>query len=101
MQIGAAKQMCQMQTSEADAGIGSQSNGMREMMQSLAPQDRTAVREQMASLSSEDRQSFKTEMAKIDVASLSSEELSQTLFDLLSSFEEPKTDTENLVDIYA
>jgi hypothetical protein len=98
MQIGSTEQM---QMRKMDGSGGSNGEGMREMMQSLAPQDRTAVREQMASLSSADRQSFKTEMAKIDVASLSSEELSQTLFDLLSSFEEPKTDSGNLVDIYA
>lgn len=95
MQVGSSQQM-QMKKMDGSGG-----NGMREIMQSLPQEERSSFREKLSLLSSEDRQSFKADMAAIDTASLSSQDLSKALFDLLATYEKPQTTTDNLVDIYA
>jgi len=71
-------------------GIGGgngEGNGMRDVMQALSPDDRTAFRESLSTLSQEDRQSIKESIGSLDITTLSAGELSQTLADFLSSLE--------------
>lgn len=96
MQVGSSQQM-QMRKMDGSGG----NNQMKDIIQSLPQEERAAFREKLSSLSSQDRQSFKTDMTSIDTASLSSQDLSKALFDLLATYKKPQTTTNNLVDIYA
>lgn len=97
---------CNMQQMQKIGGTGNgQNNGMKEIMQALSPEDRTAVREQMSSLSETDRKSMKDQLSQIETTSLSSDNLAQTIFDLLSTLQNPvsstETDSSTSIDIYA
>ncbi|MBV5321209.1 MAG: hypothetical protein JZU62_05955 [Sulfuricurvum sp.] len=107
MEVGTSGQMQQMQMRKMDGSGGgqNQNNGMKEMMQSLSSEDRTAVREQIANLSETDRKSMKDQISQIETASLSPEDLAQTMFDMLSTLQNPvsstETDSSTSIDIYA
>jgi hypothetical protein len=96
MQIDPSQQI-QMRKMDGSGGSG----GMRDIMQSLPQDERSAFREKLSSLSSEDRQSFKADMAAMDKASLASQDLSKALFDLLATYEKPQATTSSLVNVYA
>jgi predicted unusual protein kinase regulating ubiquinone biosynthesis (AarF/ABC1/UbiB family) len=89
MQVNSSGQMQQTQMRKMDgSGVGQgQSGGMKEIMQSMSSEDRTAFREQIAALSEVDRKTIKEQMSKIDISTLSSETLAQTLTDMLSSLQ--------------
>lgn len=91
MQVNSTGGMQQSCMQKMDGSSGGQDGGMKEMMQSLSPEDRTAVREQMASLSEADRKTMKDQMRQLDRQNLSSDTLTQTLMEMLASFQ--KTDT--------
>lgn len=104
MQVNSSGQMQQTQTQmrKMDGSGGGQGGGIKETMQALSPEDRTAVREQMASLSQTDRKTMKDQMSQIDITSLSSEDLGKTIMSMLTSLQEPATTTaETTIDIYA
>jgi hypothetical protein len=102
MQVNQSCQMQQTQTRRMDGSGGGQGGGMKEMMQSLSPEDRTAVREQMASLSEADRKTMKDQMSQMDATTLSSEDLFQSIMSMLTSFQQPTTvATETTLSTYA
>ncbi len=102
MQVNSSGQMQQTQMRKMDGSGGGQGGGMKETMQALSPEDRTAVREQMASLSPTDRTTMKDQMSKVDTTSLSSEDLGKTLMSMLTSLQEPATTAaETTIDMYA
>jgi len=89
MQVESSGQMQQMQMRKMDGTGGGQGQGggMKEMMQSMSPEDRTAFREQMSSMSETDRKTMKDQMAQMDTSKLSSEELSQELMNMLLEYQ--------------
>jgi predicted unusual protein kinase regulating ubiquinone biosynthesis (AarF/ABC1/UbiB family) len=87
MQINSSEHMQQTQMRKMDGTGGGQGGGMKEIMQSMSSEDRTAFREQIAALSEVDRKTIKEQMSKIDISTLSSETLAQTLTDMLSSLQ--------------
>lgn len=104
MEVSTSGQMQQMQLRKMDGTGNGQNNGMKEIMQSLSPEDRTALREQIASLSQSDRKSMKDQLSQIDTTSLSSENLAQTMFDMLNTLQissSTETSTSMAIDIYA
>lgn len=86
MQIDSSGQMRKMEGSCQGQGQGG--GGMKEMMQSLSPEDRTTFREQMSSLSETDRQTMKDQMAQMDTKNLSSQDLSQQLMSMLLEYQD-------------
>ena len=106
MQVNTSGQMQQTQMRKMDGTGGGQNqgNGMKDVMQSLSPEDRTAVREQMSNLSEADRKSMKDQLSQIDTESLSSENLAQIMFDMLNTLQgssSMETYTSTAIDIYA
>lgn len=87
MQVESSGQMQQMQMRKMDGTGGGQGGGMKEMMQSMSPEDRTAFREQMSSMSEADRKTMKDQMAQMDTSKLSSKELSQELMNMLLEYQ--------------
>ncbi len=104
MNVGATGSMQQMQMhGQGMRGAGKgQGNGMRDIMQSLSPEDRTALRDKMSSLSQTDRQSMISQMKEVDKTSMGSDEYAQTLLSMLdqSKTTQSATDTSSF-SIYA
>lgn len=91
MQVNTSGQMQQthMRKMDGSGGGQGQGGGMKEMMQSLSAEDRTAFREQMSSLSESDRKTMKDQMAQLDTKNLSSDALAQSLITMLTSLQNP------------
>lgn len=87
MQVESSGQPQQTHMRKMDGSGAGQGGGMKEMMQSMSPEDRTAFREQMSSMSEADRKTMKNQMAQIDTSKLSSSDLSQQLQDMLLEFQ--------------
>ncbi len=90
MQTQAQMQMRRMDGSGNGQGMGQ--GGMRDIMQSLAPEDRATMKEQLSSLSQEDRASMVSQMQEVDATSMTSDEYFQSLLDILNQ-EQTTTDT--------
>lgn len=106
MQVNSSEHMQQTQMRKMDGTGGGQGQGggMKEVMQSMSSEDRTAFREQIAALSEVDRKTIKEQMSKIDISTLSSETLAQTLTDMLSSLQSSsltEASTATSIDIIA
>jgi len=81
---GSMEQM-QMQMRKMDgSGGGHGQGGMKDIMQSLSSEDRTAMKEGLSSMSSDDRISTVVQMKEIDASTLSAEDYTQALLDLLN-----------------
>ncbi|WP_152183584.1 hypothetical protein [Sulfurimonas indica] len=84
MNVNASGSMQQMQIQNMyGAGGGQGKGGMKDIMQSLSSEDRSALKEQMSSLSQADKQSMVAQMKEVDATSMSSDEYAQTLLDML------------------
>ena len=88
MQVSGEMTQMRVRKMDGTGGGNGQGNGMRDVMQALSPDDRTAFRESLSTLSQEDRQSIKESIGSLDITTLSADELSQTLADFLSSLEQ-------------
>ncbi|MBL1243225.1 MAG: hypothetical protein COA39_002320 [Sulfurimonas sp.] len=86
MAIGAtsSSQQMQMQQRKMDgSGQGQGNGGMKDIMQSLSSEDRTALKEKMSSLSQADRSSMVEQFKQVDATTMSADEYSKTLLDML------------------
>ncbi|MDQ1298029.1 MAG: hypothetical protein QG558_568 [Campylobacterota bacterium] len=102
MQVESSGQMQQTHMRKMDGSGG----GMKEMMQSMSPEDRTAFREQMSSMSEADRKTMKNQMAQMDTSNLSSSDLFQQLQEMLLEFQNTASKNNELlsttiIDTYA
>ena len=81
----------QMQTRKMDgSGQGMQrggENGMKEIMQSLSVEDRSALKEEMSAIPQEDRGAMVEQLKSVDKTMLSDEEYMQSLLEILGSQE--------------
>lgn len=91
----------QMQMRKMDGSGGGQGQGgMKDIMQSLSIEDRTAMKESMSSLSQEERVAAVAQMKQVDVASLNDEDYTQTLLDILDEAATNEAETEGF-SVYA
>ncbi len=91
MNVNASGSMQHMQKMDGSGG-GKGQGGMKDIMQSLSSEDRSALKDKMGSLSQEDKQSMVSQMKEVDATSMSSDEYAQTLLDMLDE-SEPKQST--------
>lgn len=88
MQVNSSAQACMGKMD----GVMGQSSAMKEAMQSMSDEDRSAFRGKMSSLSQTDRAAMKEQISKLDVSSYSSDDLTKTL---MSMFDSLQTSTDN------
>ncbi len=95
-------QMQQMQMRKMDGSGGGQGQGggMRDIMQSLSPEDQDTMKAQMSSMSMEDRMSMVSQMKEVDQTSMSEEDYTQTLLDILNKNTANDAETEGF-SVYA
>jgi hypothetical protein len=91
MNVNASNSAQQMQGS----GNGQGNGGMRDVMQNLSQEDRTALKDKMSSLSQTDKQSMMSQMKQVDASSMSSQDYTKTLMDILDQSQANKTNTSN------
>ncbi len=85
MNVSSSGSMQQMHMQNMQGvGGGQGKGGMRDIMQKLSPEERSALKEQMSSLSQADRQSMISQMKQVDATSMSSADYAQTLLDMVS-----------------
>ena len=103
MNVNASGSMQQMHMQNMHgAGGGQGKGGMKDIMQSLSQEDRSAMREKMSSLSQTDRQSMISQMKQVDATSMSSDDYAQTLLDMVTpSDSEESTSSEFGFSAYA
>ncbi len=89
MNVNASSSMQHMHKHGAGGGAGN--GGMKDIMQSLSQEDRSAMREKMSSLSQADRQSMISQMKQVDATSMSSADYAQTLLEMVGQRESEKS----------
>ena len=63
---------------------GQGQNGMKDIMQNLSNEDRTALRDKMQSLPTEERVAMKEQLKSVDASSQSSDDYFQSLLDMFT-----------------
>lgn len=87
MDVNAYSSTQQMQTQMRKmdgSGGGQGQGGMRDIMQNLSTEDRNTIKEQLSSMSQEEKASMVSQMKEVDATSMSSEDYTQSLLDILS-----------------
>jgi len=79
-----AMQQTQMQMRKMDGtGGGQGQGGMKDIMQSLSQEDRTALKEKMSSMDQTQRKDAMAQMKQVDKSSMDSQQYTQSLLDIL------------------
>ncbi len=82
--VNGAGQMQQMQQRKMDGSGGGQGQGgMKDIMQSLSTDDRNALKEKMSSMDQSQRAAMVSDMKTVDQSTMSDQEYTQTLLDIL------------------
>jgi hypothetical protein len=84
MDVSAYGTTQQLQMQMQGSGNGQGKGGMKDIMQSLSTEDRATMKEQLSSMSQEDRASTVSQMKEVDAASMSSQDYTKTLLDMLN-----------------
>jgi hypothetical protein len=84
MDVSAYGTTQQLQMQMQGSGNGQGQGGMKDIMQSLSTEDRATMKEKLSSMSQEDRASMVSQMKEVDAASMSSQDYTQTLLDMLN-----------------
>jgi len=80
-----AMQQTQMQMRKMDGTGGGQGNGgMKNIMQSLSQEDRTALKDKMSSMDQTQRQDMVAQMKQVDASTMDSQQYTQSLMDILN-----------------
>jgi len=74
-------------------GSGNGQEGMKEIMQSLSNDERSAIREQMQALPQEDRLAMKEQLKAVNSTDKTSDDYFQSLLDILSQTDEVEETT--------
>ena len=91
---GSMEQM-QMQMQKMDGTGGGQGRGgMKEMMQGLSAEDQATVKQELSSMSQEERMAMMSQMKEVDKASMTDEEYTQTLLDILDAEQTNEDETD-------
>lgn len=81
-------------------GSGGGQGGMKDIMQSLSTEDRATLKEQLSSMSQDERISAITQMKEVDAATLSSEDYTKALLDILDKANSDETVSDSF-SVYA
>lgn len=81
-------------------GSGGGQGGMKDIMQSLSTEDRATLKDQLSSMSQDERISAITQMKEVDAATLSSEDYTKALLDILNKANSEETVSDSF-SVYA
>lgn len=83
MEIQSNGMMQQMQMRKMDGSGGGQGD-MRDIMQNLPEEEKSAIKEQLSAMTQEERTAAVEEMKSVDATTLSSQDYTQALLDILN-----------------
>jgi len=102
MEVNSTNSSLQMQMQKMDgSGSGQGQGGMKDIMQNLSTEDRNTIKGQMSSMSPEEKASMVEQMKQVDQSSMSSQDYTQTLLDLLDQSTTENSSQDNLLSVYA
>lgn len=81
-------------------GSGGGQGGMKDIMQSLSTEDRAMLKEQLSTMTQEERMATVEQMKAVDATTLSSQDYTQALLDLLNKNTAEETTTDSF-SVYA
>ena len=102
MDVSATGSMQQMQMRKMDgsgAGHG-QGGGMKDMMQSLSAEDQATMKDSLSAMSEEERMATVMQMKEVDASTLSAEDYTQALLDILTQNNTNEAETDSF-SVYA
>ncbi|MDQ1263715.1 MAG: hypothetical protein QG559_716 [Campylobacterota bacterium] len=99
MQVNSNCSMQQTQMRKMDGSGGGQ-GGMKDIMQSLSTEDRAMLKEQLSTMTQEERMATVEQMKAVDATTLSSQDYTQALLDLLNKNTAEETTTDSF-SVYA
>ncbi|MFA5454069.1 MAG: hypothetical protein WC272_02005 [Sulfurimonas sp.] len=99
MQVNSNCSMQQTQMRNMDASGGGQ-GGMKDIMQSLSTEDRATLKDQLSSMSQDERVAAISQMKEVDASTLSSEDYTQALLDILNKANSEETASDSF-SVYA
>ncbi len=97
----------QMQMRKMDGSGGGQhgkggENGLKDVMQNLSVEDRTALQDQLSAMSSEDKKIAKEQLKSVDATNLSSEDYLSALLSAMGTQSETSTSNDSFItEVYA
>jgi hypothetical protein len=98
---GSMDQM-QMQMRKMDGSGGGQGQGgMKDIMQSLSSEDQATLQEELGSMTQTERMDAISQMKSVDKTSMSDQEYTQSLLDILNQEDETQASTTNILSVYA
>lgn len=102
MDVSSTGSMQQMQMRKMDGSGGGQGQGggMKDIMQTLSTQDQATMKEALSSMSKEERMSMVSKMKEVDATTLSSEDYTQALLDILNEINTNEAETDGF-SVYA
>ncbi len=101
MNVSGIGSMEQMQMRKMDGtGGGQGKGGMRDIMQNLSVEDQTALKAELSTMSMEDRMSKVSQMKEVDATTMSAEEYTQALLDILIQTDTDEAEEESF-SVYA
>ena len=98
MNVSGAGSMEQMRAMNGQGG--GQGGGMRDIIQSMSPEDQTAMKDSLSGMSQDERIAAVTQMKEVDASTMSAEEYTQTLLDILNQDNTNEAETDSF-SVYA
>jgi len=95
MNVSGTGSMEQMRAMNGSGGGQGQGGGMRDIMQSMSAEDQTAMKDSLSGMSQDERMAAVTQMKEVDASTMSAEDYTQTLLDILNqdTTDEAQTDS--------
>jgi len=101
MNVNATGSIEQMQMRKMDgSGGGNGKGGMKDIMQSLSTDDQAIMKDKLGSMSMEERMAMVSQMKEVDKASMSDQEYTQTILDLIDTSDTNEAETDGF-SVYA
>ncbi len=101
MDVTSTNQMQQLQMRKMDgSGGGHEQGGMKEIMQNLSTEDKNSLIEQLSSMDKDQRMQTVSEMKQLDASSMSAQDYTKALFDILDKKNTDETVSEGF-SVYA
>jgi len=104
MNVNATGSMEQMQLRKMDGTGGGQGKGggggMKDIMQSLPPEEQDTLKATMSEMSMEERMSMMSQMKEVDKASMNEEDYIQSILDILDTQNSEEAETDGF-SVYA
>jgi len=72
-------------------GISNGNSTMKDIMQSISPEDREAIKTQLQSLPKKDRQSYISQITQLDYTNMDSSQLTASIMDIIGNSTQTST----------